>query len=176
MRAELEHIVRELSALCGGAKVFVLPFPYKSGHFRMFMQSDPEIGEDYAVCRCGENLFAAISDEKLLSTLRKMDEALPEVSIEPQAGVFQTLLYQMLQKNWTAQYMDEPLLVRMALELDQDAERCRRTLMQMQPLMHRAYARALREGREKSVLTAVARQAVYHMNLHNLQTRNGEIS
>ena len=168
MRAELERIVQELSALCGGAKVFVLPFPYKSGHFRMFMQSEPEIGADYAVYRRGENLFAAMADEKLLSTLREMDEKLPEVSIAPQSGVFHTLLYQILQKNWTAQEMDEPLLVRMALDLDDDAERCRRTLMQMQPLLHKAYAQALRENREQSVLTAVARQAVYHMKLHNL--------
>lgn len=176
MRAELEHIVRELSARCGGAKVAVLPFPYKSGHFRVFTQSEPDLGEDYAVCRRGENLFAAMADEKLLSTLREMDEKLPEVSIAPQSGVFHTLLYQILQKNWTAQEMDEPLLARMALDLDGDAERCRRTLVQMQPLMHRAYAQALREGRETSAMTAIARQAVYHMKLHNLQTRNGEFS
>lgn len=168
MRAELEHIVQELIARCGGAKVAVLPFPYKSGHFRVFTQSEPDLGEDYAVCRRGGNLFVTMAEDKLLGILREMNEVLPEVSISPQEGVFQTLLHQILQRNWAAQSMDEPLLARMALDLDGDAERCRRTLVQMQPLMHRTYAQALREGRETSAMTAIARQAVYYMKLHNL--------
>ena len=167
MRWELERIAGEVSALCGGNKVFVLPYPYRGGHLRIYAEEIPETGKDYAVEKRGGNLFVTIKDERLLRALEQMEEGIAEVSAVPGKSVFETLLYQILKKNWTAQTMDEPLLVRMALDLDADAARCRRTLQQMEPLMHKAYAQALREDRKHSVLTAVARQAVYYMNLHH---------
>ena len=176
MRRELERSVREVSALCGNARVFVLPYPYRGGHLRVYTDQEPELGADYIVQRRGANLFVTIADARLLRALSEMEESLPTATVEPQKGVFETLLYQILKKEWTVQSMDEPLLVRMTLDLDDDGERCRRTLTQMEPLLHKAYAQALRENRKNSVLTAAARQAVYYMHLSNNQERNGESS
>ena len=89
------------------------------------------------------------------------------LNVRPQESTLDTLLYRMLRKNWQPA-PDEPLLMRLALELDDDAARCRNVLEKMEELLPKAYAQALREDRQSSALTAVARQAVHYRNLHNL--------
>ena len=167
MRAELRRIVQEVSSLCGGAKAVVLPYPYQGGHLRLYTEENPDFGENYTAQRRGGNLFVTISDARLLQALREMDENMERIAVDPQAGIFETLLYQLLKKDWTAQEADEPLLMRMVLDLDDDAQRCRNVLQKMQPLMHKSYAQALREGRKTSALTAIARQVVYYRNRQN---------
>ena len=174
MRQELERIVQEVSGLCGGAKGVVLPYPYNGGHLRLYTEENPDLGQDYTAQRRGGNLFVTISGARLLKALHEMDENTPGVCVDPQEGVFETLLYQLLKKGWGAAEADEPLLMRMALDLDEDAQRCANVLRNIQPLMHRAYAQALREGRETSVLTVIARQAVYHSKRQDQQVKETE--
>ena len=99
--------------------------------------------------------------------LMQADKMATEFAVRPQDSALDTLLYQMLRKNWQPA-PDEPLLMRLALEMDDDAARCRNALSKMEELLPKAYAQALRENRQSSALTAIARLAVHYKNLHHL--------
>lgn len=168
MRRELNEMCEEVRGFTGGANVVVLPYPYRGGHFRIYTDKEQPQGCGYTAQRRGGNLFVTATDERLLRALQQMEEDAPKLEVHPQESVMDTLLYQILQKNWAAETMDEPLLARMALDLDEDKARCERVLRSMQPQLSSAFAAALRENRKHSVLTAIARQAVYHKHMHNL--------
>ena len=168
MRRERNEMCEEVREFTGGASVVVLPYPYRSGHFRIY--TDKELPQDcgYTAQRRGGNLFGTATDERLLRALQQMEENATNLEMNPQESVMDTMLYQILRKNWEAETMDEALLARMVLDLDEDKARCGRVLQNMQPLLSSAFAAALRENRQHSVLTAIARQAVYHKHMHNL--------
>lgn len=167
MRAELTLLADELRALLPGTQPFVLPMPYTRGHFRIFSQEDLPKTPDFTAVRRGGNLFVTVSPERLCRALVQADKTAAELTVRPQDSALDTLLYQILRKNWQPA-PDEPLLMRLALELDDDAARCRNVLNRMEELLPKAYAQALRENRQSSALTAVARQAVHYRNLHHL--------
>lgn len=167
MRAELTLLADELRALLPGTQPFLLPMPYTRGHFRIFSKEDLPKTPDFTAVRRGGNLFVTVSPERLCRALMQADKMATEFAVRPQDSALDTLLYQMLRKNWQPA-PDEPLLMRLALEMDDDAARCRNALSKMEELLPKAYAQALRENRQSSALTAVARLAVHYKNLHHL--------
>ncbi len=167
MRKELKRIAEELTALYG-AQAVVLPYPYKRGHFRLYTQREIVPNEEYTARRCGNNVFVTLTDAGLMRALREMEESAPEVCVAPQDSPLDTLLYQLMRKGYEMRSVDEPELARMALDLDEDAARSRVILENMEKRMRVAYADALREDRQYSTLTALARQVAHYRNSFNI--------
>ena len=127
MRAELTLLAEELRALLPGTQPYLLPMPYTRGHFRVFSPEELPNSADFTAVRRGGNLFVTVTPERLCRALMDADKAAVLLNVRPQESALDTLLYRMLRKNWQPA-PDEPLLMRLALELDDDAARCRNVL------------------------------------------------
>lgn len=171
MSPELCAWAAQLSRLLDGARPVPLPAPYSAGHFRIYTQAALADQAQFTARRSGSTLFVTVRDAALLQALRA---DIPPLALpEPSADPLHTLLYQILTYGFVPDEMDCPLLARLALDLDGDPARCRRTARQLQPLLARQYACALRTGRSHSALALVAGRLLAHDPI--LYPRNGGI-
>lgn len=147
-----------LRAFCGVPKVFVLPYPYKNGHFRVSVA--PFAGEDeppcgFSVRREGRCLFVTLTDEALQSDVYALAASCGDVSLpQPSLGAAHTLLFRLLQGNALpdAPHVPLPLLPeqrllhRLALELPRRVQKPGgRELQTALLLLQKQWAVALRQ-------------------------------
>lgn len=161
MSPALRKLTDELSRLLDGARPVLLPAPFTAGHYRVHTAQPLPDTQLFTPKRRGDTLFVTIRDAALLEALRTFPA--PSAPPEPSHSPLHTLLYQILTHGFTADCMDCPRLARLALELDDDPNRCRRTAQLMQPLLASAYAEALRTDRKHSALPLVAGQLAAHI-------------
>ena len=154
MSPALRSLTDELSRLLDGARPVLLPAPFTAGHYRVHTDLPLPDTPLFTARRRGETLFVTLTDAALLQALPTSPAALPEPSRSP----LHTLLYQILTHGFAPDRMDCPHLARLALELDDDPARCRRTVQRMQPLLAAEYAAALRTARKHSALPLIAGQ------------------
>lgn len=161
MRRELKAIADRLSHDLAGARPVLLPYPYTAGHFRVHTECELPPCEEFSAVRRGSTLFVTITGEGLKNALAEMN--VPTRNIQPELSPLHTLLVQIFDKNMIPDQMDCPLLARLTLDLDEDAARCRRVIGQMEPLLRREYAQALRTNRKHSMLPVIAGQIVEYI-------------
>lgn len=162
MRQELDAITKQLRQATGAPRLTVMPQPYSRGHFRIYGTVNAANDAQFTHCVHGGNTFVTLSDDALRTALACMDAHTPSVVVHPQHSPLDTLLYQILAHGFEEGGMDCPLLARLCLDLDEDAQRSTRVISVMQRHMGAWYAQLLRQGRKQSALPAVARQVIFY--------------
>lgn len=162
MRQELAAITAQLRNATGAARLTVMPQPYSRGHFRIYGAVNAADDAQFTYCVSGGNTFVTLTDGALRTALAHMDAHTPNSFVHPERSPLDTLLHQILAHGFEEGGMDCPLLARLCLDLDEDAQRSARVIGVMQRHMGAHYAQLLRQGRKQSALPAVARQVSFY--------------
>ena len=155
----LKSLADEVKNLTGREQVFIVPPPYKKGHFAV--QGDAKLPEGcgFTASFAGDTTFIKASPEKLLNALRDMAGE-EKIWIEPSLSPVHTLIYQILCHFGDGCAADEPELLRLALDLEEESPRTKTVYDAICRLLHEKYADALREDRKKSCLPLIAARMI----------------
>ena len=159
MTEGLKNLVRQVRTLTGSEKVYIFPPPYKKGHFSV--QGDVDIAENcgFVSVRDGKTTRLTATPETLLSAL---EDTVGEekFAVEPSLSPLHTLVFQILRHFVDGFAADEPELMRLALDLEEESPRTKVVYDRICRTLPERYAAALREGRQKSCLSLIARRMI----------------
>ncbi len=157
MTEGLREIADKVKELTGGKRVFLLPPPYKQGHFRV--QGDVNLPQScgFSATSDGRTTTLTADPETLLSALQGMING-ENPKVEPSVSPLHTLAFQIFAHFESGVSADVPELLRYALDLEEASPRTKTVFDALCRKLPEQYASALRENRPKSCLPLIVRR------------------